>query len=266
MPKTPNNLQSFNSLVEVVEALRGPDGCPWDKEQTHKSLTRHAIEEAHELAEAIDSGTEAELIEELGDVLLQVVLHAEIARQENRFSIVDVIRGINEKLIRRHTHVFGDEKVKSGAEALATWNKNKQAEKSKNSNVDPFESIPKALPALMRAQKIGDRTVRLNFDWENSSQVLQKLDEEILELKNAISNESIENQQLELGDVLFTLAQLARHLNFDGEQALRRTNQKFESRFIKMQELIVQENKVYADLKISDLEYYWQKAKTILRD
>lgn len=294
MPKAPVNTHEFSSLVEVVSILRGPEGCPWDKEQTHKTLTRYAIEEAHELAEAIDQGDQNDLVEELGDLLLQVLIHAEIGRQEKRFTLEDVIRGITEKMIRRHPHVFGDVKVRDSEEVLSNWSKLKEKEKSqkaeKNAKNDalgevtaqeemgektagetqshqsPFANIPKNLPALIRAQKIGDKTVRFNFDWPGPWPVVEKIEEELNELKEALHTLSLEEQEKELGDLLFSVAQLARHLHLDAEQALRLTNKKFERRFLKMRELVENDQKIFSNLPVSELELYWQKAKTLLAE
>lgn len=263
MPKPPVNTQEFNSLVEIVKHLRGPDGCPWDKEQTNNSLTQYAIEEAHELAEAIDRGQDAEIVEELGDLLLQVLLHSEIGRQEKKFELQDVIKGISEKMIRRHPHVFADSKVKDSTEVLAKWAEIKSSEKQTTGDSDqnPFQSIPVHIPALIRAQKVGAKTVRYNFDWENIEDVVAKVDEELAELKEAIAHKSKEDQQEELGDLLFSIVQLARHLNFDAEQSLRKTNKKFEFRFMRMREIIKREGMDFKKLTVSELERFWKKAK-----
>lgn len=261
MLKAPVNTHEFQSLVEVVTALRSPDGCPWDLEQTHKTLTQHAIEEAHELAESIDQEDLPGTIEELGDLLLQVLIHAEIGRQDGRFTLTDVIDGITKKMIHRHPHVFGEVKVKDSAHVLANWSKIKEAEKP---NSSPFASLPKAIPALIRSQKIGAKSVRYNFDWENPSQVLEKVDEELNELKAAIAGGTQTEQQEELGDLLFSIVQLARHLNFDAEQSLRQANSKFEKRFIKMLELVTTAKQEFSSLTVKELETYWQQAKRIL--
>lgn len=266
----------FQTLVEVVAALRGPEGCPWDKQQTHQSLTQYAIEEAHELADAIDNGQQSNIIEELGDLLLQVVLHAEIARQAGAFSLPDIIRTITEKMIRRHPHVFSNVKVKNSAEVLHNWARIKEAEKEaekqsakkseKEATSNPFASVPRALPALIRAQKIGSKTVRFHFDWSNPWQVIEKIEEELSEVKEALRDNDPRQQQKELGDLLFTVVQLARHLNFDAEQSLRMANNKFEKRFIKMHQCVAQDKKIFAELTATELEYYWQKAKVELQD
>lgn len=271
MPKPPENLREFKSFVEVVSALRGPEGCPWDKEQTHSSLTRYAIEEAYELVEAIEKGSLEDTKEELGDVLLQVVLHSEIAKQNSSFDIDDVIESIAKKMVRRHPHVFAGGDAKTRDDVIKKWDEIKSAEKNASLSTNksdanlgfsnPFESLPKSLPGLQRAQKIGAKTVRFNFDWSNVNEVLTKLDEEVSELKEAILKKSTIEQKKELGDVLFTVAQIARHLNLDAEQALREGNSKFENRFLEMKKLIDLDKKDFTQMKINEIEPYWQKAK-----
>jgi tetrapyrrole methylase family protein/MazG family protein len=176
MQKPPSDLRHFEALVQVVAALRGPNGCPWDKEQTHQTLTQYAIEEVHELVEAIESLTSTEVREELGDVLLQVVLHAEIARQNGQFDIHDVIENITAKMIRRHPHVFADGDAKTPEQVKKRWDEIKAEEnkQKKDASADPFAKIPQSLPALQRSQKIGAKTVRFNFDWANPQQVMEK--------------------------------------------------------------------------------------------
>lgn len=272
MPKPPKDLRSFESLMKVVEHLRGPEGCPWDKEQTQQTLTRFAIEEAHELADAIDSGDRSAVVEELGDLLLQVVLHAEIGRQAGQFQIEDVIAAISEKMVRRHPHVFADVKVNSSQEVLKNWAEIKAEEKAaekapKSTTGSPFD-IPKGMPALLRSQKIGEKTRKIHFDWSQAEEVWEKVEEEIAELKDAFQNrgsardpQRLERVESELGDVLFSLAQLARHLELDSEQALRKTNQRFERRFALMQNLVAQAGRDWNTLSPEERESFWQKAK-----
>lgn len=261
MPQAPENLREFDSFVRVVELLRGPDGCPWDKEQTHQSLTRNLLEECFELAEALDAQDIEHIKEELGDVLLQVVLHSQIARESEHFNIKDVIETISSKMIRRHPHVFSDVEVSDSDEVLENWAKIKAEEKkSQPKSNSPFD-IPVHLPALLRSQKIGSKTKKYNFDWNQPEQVLEKIEEELAEVKEAIAQKSIEEQSKEVGDLLFSVAQLARHLKIDAEQSLRQTNQRFESRFRKMQYLAKQEDKDFSDLSSEELEAYWQQAK-----
>lgn len=251
MKTPPKDLKRFSSLLEIVEALRSEQGCPWDKEQTHRSLAPFAIEEAFELAEAIENNDREEMISELGDLLLQVALHSEIARQGTTpFTIDDVLLSINEKMVRRHPHVFSDTQVANSEHVLQNWAEIKALEKNLKSakpKTASFE-IPSHLPSLMRAQKIGVKTKAHHFDWRLASEVVSKVEEELAELKEAIeaheknSDPAAKNQfqlatEHELGDLLFSTAQLARHLKLDAEQALRVANQRFEDRFFKMLEL-----------------------------
>jgi tetrapyrrole methylase family protein / MazG family protein len=259
MPKAPENLREFAGLLKVVEFLRGPDGCPWDKEQTHSSLTRYAIEEAFELSEAIDSGDQKAICDELGDVLLQVVLHAEIARQEGRFDIFDVIQGIGEKMVRRHPHVFGDTVAADSAAVLSNWAEIKAAEKGRPKGGPLSFDIPPGLPSLLRSQKIGEKTRKVDFDWTDAEACWPKISEELAELRAAVGPADVES---ELGDVLFSVAQLARHLGVDSEQALRKTNQRFEKRFVAMQSLVAAAGLDWATLSADDKEVYWKRAKS----
>jgi tetrapyrrole methylase family protein/MazG family protein len=231
MVQPPVNLRTFEALRQVVTALRGPDGCPWDKEQTHRSLTPYAIEEAFELVDAIEMGSRDEIVEELGDYLLQVVLHAELGRQDADFTLEDVLEAINSKMIRRHPHVFGDTPAKNSDEVLANWAVLKSQEKPKPS--DSF-GLPTGLPALQKAQKIGGKTKGYAFDWTQANEVLAKVEEELGELRAELVSGNQQRQQAEMGDLLFSLAQLSRHLGFEAEQALRETNRRFETRFFKM--------------------------------
>lgn len=228
------------------------------------SLTPYAIEESAELAEAIQDGDLPSMIDELGDVLLQVVLHAEIGRGDGTFTIEDVIESISSKIIRRHPHVFGDVKVANAEEVTRNWEKIKKSEKEKKKR-DGRMDVPLGLPALQRAQKIGDRTKKEKFDWADFKQVFAKLQEEVAELDSELADDPkgprVRN---ELGDVMFTAAQLARHLKFDAEQTLREANQKFENRYLKMREFASKDGKDWDKLSDTDKEAYWARAKAAL--
>jgi tetrapyrrole methylase family protein / MazG family protein len=273
MPQAPGDLRQFESLVAIVHALRGPDGCPWDKEQTHQSLTRYALEETAELVEALDHNNGPAICEELGDVLLQVVLHAEIARQTGNFGIHDVVESISRKMVGRHPHVFGDVKVKGSGEVVANWHELKSKEKEKEnsqkakSNADrPLSSgLAPMLPALLASQKIGERTKQHRFDWSRIEDVVAKVEEEMAELKGALKSGDKSEQVAELGDLLFSLAQLARHLGADAEQALRQTNHRFETRFKAMFGLIKKDGADPRTIPLDELEAYWQKAKAEIK-
>ncbi len=250
-------MENFKKLVEIVTRLRGPDGCPWDKKQTHKTLTPYAVEEAHELEEAIENNDIENMKEELGDLLFQSVLHAEIARQSGHFDIDDVIVHLNTKMVSRHPHVFSDTEVKGANEVVKNWEDIKAAEKE----TDLFD-IPKSFPALLRSHKIGKRSKRADFDWETPEQVLGEVSSEFEELKEALKSGDINHIEEELGDVLFTVAQLARHLDLDAEKALRQSNNKFVSRFKKMQEL----EPNFANISRDEKEKLWERAKKALRE
>ena len=245
-------MTSFQQLIAIVKKLRGPDGCPWDKAQTHKSLTPYAIEEAHELEEAIENNDIENIREELGDLLFQSVLHSELARQNGDFDIDDVIKHLNNKMMSRHPHVFSDTKVKNASEVLKNWEDIKSQEK----DTQPFD-IPKSFPALLRSHKIGKRTHKLDFDWASPNDVLEKVDEEMGELKEALNlNDKIKIEE-EIGDLLFTISQLARHLDIDAEKSLRKANNKFIGRFEKMLEL----NPEFESLTREAKEKLWQQVK-----
>ncbi len=256
------------NLLDIVATLRGPNGCPWDKEQTHLSLTQYAIEETFEMVEAIESQNDAKIKDELGDVLFQVVLHAQLASERNAFSFADIIENLSEKMLRRHPHVFADKKVQTTEDVKTNWEEIKRAEKALEAK-PAFENIlnvPEGLPALQRAYKIGKRTEKLQFDWDNAEQVWEKVEEEHQELREALDEKSIIEIEHELGDVLFSVAQLARHLDLEPEQVLRKANRRFEARFAKMKEFIFADGKNFEILELSEKETYWQKAKRALKN
>lgn len=261
MPNPPQNLNQFSSLVQLMKDLRGPDGCPWDKEQTHLTLAPYAIEETFEMVEALESQDDHEFCEELGDVLFQVVLHAQIANERGAFNIEDVIRAISEKLVRRHPHVFANLKVSGLDEIFDNWDKIKAEEKA--GKPKPLFKLPKGLPALATADKIGKKTEGLKFDWENPLQVLAQLKSEIAELEAEITakNKSQENIDHEMGDVLFSATQLARHLKLDPESSLRRTNLRFQKRFNFMLAECDHSIEKFTALASSEKEQLWVKAK-----
>jgi tetrapyrrole methylase family protein/MazG family protein len=275
MSKSPSNLRHIESLVEIVRSLRAPDGCPWDREQTHESLTQYAIEETHELVEAIESTSSAntkdqKIKEELGDVLFQVVLHSQLASERGAFTLDDVIASISEKLVRRHPHVFADVKVADSAEVIRNWEEIKKAEAAaksveKSDGPAAFSLNVPPLPALQRAYKIGKRTEKLQFDWDNVEGVMLKVEEEFAELREALEEGGEKEINHELGDVLFSLAQLGRHLEMDPEQVLRRANTRFETRFSKMIDVATSENKDWHSLSLEEKESFWLKAKKILK-
>lgn len=264
MPQPPKTLNNFEALLQIIKDLRGPDGCPWDKEQTHKSLAPYAIEETHEMAEAIESGDDAHMCEELGDVLFQVILHAQLASERKAFDIYDVIEGINSKIVRRHPHVFSDTKVSDSDEVMKNWDEIKKQEKKNKKPASTLFDIPKSLPALQKSHKIGEKTEKYKFDWGEPTQVIAQLKAEITELEEALneqnSPEKQEHIQHEVGDILFSAAQLARHLNTEPEADLREANRRFISRFEKMISLKSSLEEFVA-LPNEEKEKLWQTAK-----
>ena len=261
MPKPPVNLNEFSSLVQLMKDLRGPDGCPWDKEQTHETLAPYAIEETFEMVEALNSNNDQDFCEELGDVLFQVVLHAQLADERKAFHINDVISAISEKLVRRHPHVFTDLGQISKEAVLENWDIIKA--KEKKGKPKPLFKFPKGLPATQAAQKIGDKTEKLNFDWAKPLDVLAHLKSEITELENEIKNQQVSATAVEheIGDVLFTTVQLARHLNVDAESALRKTNLRFTGRFNAMLDECGKDLNQWLSLSTEKKEKLWQEIK-----
>ncbi len=267
MPKPPVNLNEFSSLVQLMKDLRGPDGCPWDKEQTHETLAPYAIEETFEMVEALNSNNDQDFCEELGDVLFQVVLHAQLAHERKAFNIEGVIRSISEKLVRRHPHVFSVLSNSVGQiskeAVLENWDIIKAEEKK--GKPKPLFKFPKGLPATQAAQKIGDKTQKLNFDWSKPLDVLAHLKSEITELENEIKKQQMNATAIEheIGDVLFTTVQLARHLNVDAESALRKTNLRFTNRFNAMLDQCGKDLNQWLSLQPEKKEKLWKKVKLL---
>lgn len=282
MPKPPQDLREVSSLLRIVADLRGPDGCPWDKEQTHLTLTPYAVEEVGELVEAIESKDDSKTKDELGDVLFQVVLHAQLASERGAFSFADVVQNLSEKMIRRHPHVFSDTRVAGSGEVIRNWDEIKKAEKAASGAggsagaaagavtsgaaagaVGPGNTldVPIALPALQRAAKIGSRTRKLKFDWQHPDQVMEKIREEIAEFEEALEEGSDDAVSHELGDVLFSLAQMARHLERDPEQILREANRRFETRFETMMAICRERGLDWMALDDETREALWNAAK-----
>lgn len=259
--KMPKNEQTFDlePLEDVVKTLRSPGGCPWDIVQTHKSLRRNLIEEVYEVIEAIDLEDEKLLCEELGDLLMQIVVHARMAEEAKLFSMQDVIDGITEKLIRRHPHVFGDVDVKDAGEVLANWEAIKQAEKTERTSI--LDGVPKDLPSLMVAYKLQHKAAKVGFDWPDIDPVWDKLEEELRELEEAIVDGQKEKIEEELGDVLFTIVNISRFLKIDPEVALAGTNRKFKRRFSYIEEKVKAKQQNWESLSLIDLDELWQEAK-----
>jgi len=252
----PENLNQFDNLVAIIAKLRAPDGCPWDKEQTHQSLRENLLSETYEVLSALDGVDKDKLCEELGDLLLQIVLHAQIAKDDHEFEIGDVIKRINEKLIHRHPHIFGKTKVKDAKEVMHNWEALKKEERQEGASI--LEGVPPEMPALAYAHEISKRTVRVGFEWENIEGVLDKLAEEVKEIKDADSQAEKED---EFGDLLFTLVNVARWEGIDAETALRQANRKFFKRFSYMEKLCHQRKIDFTKLSFKEKDDLWEEAK-----
>ena len=252
----PENLSQFDTLVDIITRLRAPDGCPWDRKQTHASLRESLLEECYEVLEALDEGDSAKLCQELGDLLLHIILHVRIASEAGEFELEDVLRGINAKMIHRHPHVFGSVKVKDAEEVAHNWEALKQEEHGADTSI--LASVPKQMPSLGYSQEVQHRVARVGFDWEDVDGVIDKLVEEVGEFKQA-DNEQERIQ--EFGDLLFTLANVARRLGVDSETALREANQRFYRRFTYMEEVCRQRGVKIGDLSFDEQNALWEEAK-----
>jgi tetrapyrrole methylase family protein / MazG family protein len=255
--------EKFTRLVEIMARLRGPDGCPWDREQSFDTIKPYTLEETYEVLDAIDARDWPGLAEELGDFMLQAVFYAQMAREAGHFDIGDALDAINEKLVRRHPHIFGDASARTADDVKQRWDAIK-AEEKKDSGAAPkllLDGVPRSLPALMEASQISSRAAGAGFDWENAEQVLSKLEEELHELAEARRTASHEEIEGELGDILFVLVNLARFLKVDPEQALRKSNAKFRRRFAHVEQSLRDRGKALTDSGIDEMEELWRQAK-----
>jgi tetrapyrrole methylase family protein/MazG family protein len=262
----------FAELVHLVSRLRAPGGCPWDREQTHQSLKPMLLEEAYEVIEAIDEGDQEELIGELGDLLLQVVFHSQIAAEENRFTIAEVIERVSAKMVRRHPHVFGQEKVETANDVLRNWEALKAAElaargKGAESDGSMLDSVSSSLPAIMEAFQMTTKVSRVGFEWPNIASALEKLDEEVAELKQIIAH-SASHQEVsrEIGDLLFMVVNVARLAGVDPESALKSSNRKFRRRFRYIEDRLREQGRKPADSSLEEMDSLWEKAKAEEKD
>lgn len=253
-------MSSWEKLVGITRRLRAPEGCPWDQAQSMQSLRTHLIEEAYEVLEAIDSGDRGHLREELGDLLFQVLFLAQLASEEKAFDIEDVAAGIADKLVRRHPHVFGDGRVSGAGEALKQWEELKDAERRREEGAPGILSgVPRHLPALLKAHRLSSKAGQFGFDWSGPGQVLDKVEEEVRELRGA--GVDPEQAEEEMGDLLFTLASLARHLSIDPEAALQRANRKFTSRFEHVERRLREAGASWKSAGPEELDRLWREAK-----
>ena len=256
----PQDLNQFATLVDVIARLRAPGGCPWDRKQTHTSLRENLLEECYEVLEALDEGDTERLSDELGDLLLQIVLHARIAADAGEFELGDVVRNINTKLIHRHPHIFGSEKARDAEEVAHNWEVLKREERGADTSI--LDSVPRRMPALGYSQEIQRRVADVGFDWENIDGVIDKLVEEVRELKQV---DSQEQRAWEFGDLLFTLVNIARRTGVDSEAALREANRRFRRRFSYMEEVCRQSGLNFGKLSFGEQNALWEEAKKKVR-
>lgn len=254
-------LHEFQRLTEIMKRLRKE--CPWDKAQTPESLRQFILEEAYETIEAIDNKDWVELRKELGDLLLQIVFQAEIAEEKSRFTLESIIHHINEKLIERHPHVFGEEKVRDAAEVKDNWERIK-AEKENRRSI--FEGLPRMMSALLLAQRVQEKASQVGFDWEDPKGVLQKISEEIQELENSISQQRRQDVEAEVGDLIFSLVNLCRFYKINAEDALRQTTTKFIKRFQYIEKKLSEKNQSTQDASLEEMDRLWEEAKTKIKD
>jgi len=257
----PEDLRKFAKLVDIIARLRAPDGCPWDRKQTHASLRENLLEECYEVLAALDEGEPKKLRDELGDLLMQIVFHAQIAAEDKEFGIGDVIKGINTKLIHRHPHIFGSAKAKNAEEVAHNWEVLKQEERGADTSM--LASVPKEMPALGYSQAIQRRVAQAGFDWKDIDGVIDKLAEEVEEFRRA---ESQEKKSQEFGDLLFTLANIARRMGIDLEASLRKANRRFYQRFIYMEEVCRKRGLSFGKLSFDEQNALWEEAKRKVKD
>lgn len=260
--------EQFAAFVDTIAALRAPDGCPWDREQTHESIAHNMIEEAYEAVDAIEQHDPAHLREELGDVLLQVVLQSQIAADAGEFTVADVCNDVNQKMIRRHPHIFGDAQAASADEVLTLWDSVKMAEKNAADEqaqqpTGLLDGVPVSFPALMQAHKISRKAVAAGFEWESVEDVWAKVEEEIAEFKEACKNGTAQEKELEFGDVLFSLVNVARKVGVDAETALRASCRKFRERWAFMEGAAWGQGLRVEDLSMEELQQLWDQAKML---
>jgi len=282
-PKTPKQKKLtagewFERLVALQARLRAPNGCPWDREQTHATLRTYLIEEAYEVLDAMKSGDDAKFANEMGDLLLQVVFHSQIATEEGRFTVADVIREVHEKMVRRHPHVFGEKRAKDAAEVLRNWEQIKAQERAgaqerqehgeaekKEQRKSLLDGVPRGLPATMEGLQLTRKASRAGFDWDNAQGVFEKLREEFAELLRASDEKDAAKMEEEMGDLLFAAVNLARFLQVDPEIALKNANAKFARRFREMERRSLENGQAFADVARAEKEKLWEAAKRVER-
>lgn len=253
---------TVDDLLGILETLRGENGCPWDRVQTHETIKKNMIEEAYEVIDALESKDDAMFVNELGDVLLQIAFHAQLAKERGAFDFDDVVYEICQKMIDRHTHVFGKDTASDAVEALDTWEKNKRKEKGLLTQAEMMHDVPKVLPALIRAEKVQKKAADVGFDWSDVAGAMDKTHEELGELNRAIANCDAENIEEEIGDMLFSIVNVSRFMKINAEEALRHATDKFISRFEILEQIAQQSQRNLSKMTLDELETLWQQAKT----
>lgn len=247
-------------IVDVMARLRGPNGCPWDIAQTHRTLRRFLLEEVYEMLDAIDQGDDAGMREELGDVLYQVVIHSRIGEEEGLFSAQDIVRDITEKMIRRHPHVFSEKSLENKGESVLNWDRLKQGEKRQHHD-QMLDGVVKGLPSLLQAYKLQEKAAKVGFDWDKDEDVLAKLDEEWQEFQEALQEQDGDHAEEEAGDVLFVFANVCRHFHIEPECALHRANSKFRRRFSHVEQRVKESGRSWNEFSLDELDSFWKEAK-----
>ncbi len=258
-----NTAKAFARMLGIIKTLRSDNGCPWDKKQTSNSFHPYILEEYHELIHALNEGAVDEIADEMGDLIFIVIFTAYLLEQEGVASLDQVISGAVAKMVRRHPHVFGDVEVKDADEVLANWRKIKASEKTVRERESLLDGIPRSLPGLARAQKLARRAARVGFDWTKPEEVFPKVDEELGELKKAVQENSRSEMREELGDLLFVTANMARHLDIDGEAALNETSDKFERRFRHIEASLKQRGRTLEEASLEEMDGFWDEAKAL---
>lgn len=251
-------------IVDVMARLRGPNGCPWDIAQTHRTLRRFLLEEVYEMLDAIDQGDDAGMREELGDVLYQVVIHSRIGEEEGLFSAQDIVRDITEKMIRRHPHVFSEKSLENKGESVLNWDRLKQGEKRQHHD-QMLDGVVKGLPSLLQAYKLQEKAAKVGFDWDKDEDVLAKLDEEWQEFQEALQEQDGDHAEEEAGDVLFVFANVCRHFHIEPECALHRANSKFRRRFSHVEQRVKESGHSWNEFSLDELDSFWKEAKDLER-
>ncbi len=256
-----NKKYTFNDLLEIMSLLRSENGCPWDREQTHESLKKYLIEETYEVLEALDTGDKNKFADELGDLLLQIVFHAQIGKEEGTFDVDDVISMVCQKMIHRHTHVFGQASANTSEEVIDNWENIKKQEKGLESHTQVLKDVSTYLPALMRSYKVQDKAAKVGFDWDNVEGALMKVDEEIIEVKEVYKSNDLEKIEEEIGDLLFSVVNVARFFKIQPELSLTKTVEKFIRRFEYIEKNKFRFNKDLEEMTLEEMDLLWNEAK-----